>query len=492
LVDASANPNSCGATLTTSDGTYVLDPNTGIVTFTASPSAAAGVRPAVTYRVTDTFGQTAQSTLTPTIYQRPTATAKNGLDLVDQLQSFDIIAGATKDPATTLTASNAALCAGNETAPNCSVSSVTITGKGVFTLDPASGVVTFTPDQGFVGAVPAITYVLTDGLGQQVSQTITVTVVGLPTPTANDDTATGDVGSPLSFTPATNDNPGVAGISSVQNLQLNVVTIRLCDVAPNAQNPPNCTASTVTTADGTYVLDTTTGSVTFTGANGFVGPATTPVRYQISNSYTVNGTAGSATTSALLTPTLTDPAASPTPPTVVPMPLPFPFLPPPESSEPANPPAAVATDDTVAGRPGETLTFRPSINDVANSSEDITIEPTSIGLCGEGMAPPDCTATALTTPDGRYSIDPTSGNVRFEPAPGFTGQARFPVRYQIWYQQGTGDSRRRLFAAAYLRPIISPTLPTTGAGVPWLPATAVMILGCLITALTERRVRKLR
>lgn len=63
--------------------------------------------------------------------------------------------------------------------------SVTIPGEGVYTVDPATGKVTFNPETSFTGVATPITYQVSDGAGHTVSSTITITVtpntVVLPT-----------------------------------------------------------------------------------------------------------------------------------------------------------------------------------------------------------------------------------------------------------------------------------------------------------------------
>jgi CshA-type fibril repeat protein len=67
--------NTCGVSLSIDgEGTYSLDPVTGVVTFTALPDAQIGQRTTVTYRITDADGFTAQGTFTPTI--RPQANSQ--------------------------------------------------------------------------------------------------------------------------------------------------------------------------------------------------------------------------------------------------------------------------------------------------------------------------------------------------------------------------------------------------------------------------------
>jgi hypothetical protein len=76
-------------------------------------------------------------------------------------------------------------------------------------------------------------------------------------------------------------------------------SIRLCRATDTA---PTCTQTSLTTADGTYTVDTSTGKVTFTHIEGFEGTVTEPVTYIISNDWT--GQSGIGTTTNVLIPTI--------------------------------------------------------------------------------------------------------------------------------------------------------------------------------------------
>ena len=62
---------------------------------------------------------------------------------------------------------------------------VTVPGEGTYTVDPATGTVTFNPETSFTGVATPVTYQVADGLGRLVTSTITITVtpntVVLPT-----------------------------------------------------------------------------------------------------------------------------------------------------------------------------------------------------------------------------------------------------------------------------------------------------------------------
>ena len=112
----------------------------------------------------------------------------------------------------------------------------------------------------------------------------------------------------MAIDPFTNDTPGVIPNGLAGTVDLVHSSLRLC--AGN-ELAPNCTAMSLTTADGSYVVDPVTGIVTFTPRSGFVGRVTQPVTYQVANDWT--GLTGPGIATALLTPTI-----EPAPPTTAP------------------------------------------------------------------------------------------------------------------------------------------------------------------------------
>jgi CshA-type fibril repeat protein len=142
-----------------------------------------------------------------------------------------------------------------------SVSSLTIPGQGTYTIDPITGVITFTPVPGFSGTPTPVIYQVTDEYGQTGSSTYTPTVTPPPPPTASEKTSSGPPNSPQTTT-----IPIPAG-----------GTVTLLD----GSTP----VSTLTIpGQGTYVLDPTTGVITFTPAEGYSGTPT-PVTYRVTDAY---------------------------------------------------------------------------------------------------------------------------------------------------------------------------------------------------------------
>jgi hypothetical protein len=65
---------------------------------------------------------------------------------------------------------------------------------------------------------------------------------------------------------------------------------------------PACTQTSLTTVDGEYVVDTSTGKVTFTHVEGFEGTVAEPVTYIIANNWT--GFSGTGISTNVLIPTI--------------------------------------------------------------------------------------------------------------------------------------------------------------------------------------------
>jgi CshA-type fibril repeat protein len=222
--------------LTVAGGTYSLDPATGVITFT--PTAGfAGTPPAVNYRLTDAYSQSSVGTYSPVVTYPagPTQSAltSEGTGTGVQSATATIPAGGS----VTLLDSN-----------NNPTTSVKVVG-GTYVLNPVTGVITFTPDAGFVGTAPAVPVRVIDIYGQEANSTYTATVLG----SSATNVATGSQ-VPVKINPALN------GISGAQK----------CLVNPSTGN---CGNSVTISGVGTFVLNAN-GTTTFTPASGFVGTAT--------------------------------------------------------------------------------------------------------------------------------------------------------------------------------------------------------------------------
>ena len=265
---------------------------------------------------------------------------------------------------------------------------MTVAGEGTYTVD-AFGLVRFTPEPNFTGVATPVTYQVADTLGQRATSTITVTVEPPPYPSAVVDTGSAPAGHTVTFKPWLNDSAGTKpSTTSLPDPSLVVPSIRLCSAN---QSAPHCSATRITTVDGTYVLNTSTGEVVFTPASGFIGTATQPPTYQISNDWT--GLAGAGTTTALLIPTIT-PVGSP-----------------------------AASIDSTTTRPGGSVVITPVNNDKPGNAR---LNPTTIRLCSATEVAPNCTQTRVTTADGNYVVNTRTGKVTFTALANFRGITTIP------------------------------------------------------------------
>jgi len=389
LSPAQSPPNCNATSVTTTDGTWALNQITGVVTYQPASGVSAGTKVAIRYQVTDAAGQSASALLTPVIPPAPiakpdTSSGQQGIAQIISLTGNDVT-GSASSP---LDVSTVKFCAGNQVSPNCTATSLTVTGQGTYTID-SFGIVTFIPVSGFTGTATPISYQVSDTVGQVASSTLSVNVMPPPVPIAIRDTGSAAYGGSVIFEPWKNDSGGSKPDGASQPAPDVVPTsIRLCSAS---QAAPNCTATSVGTVDGTYTLDTATGKVTFAPVSGFSGTATAPVTYQISNNWT--GPSGVATTTAILIPTI---------------------------AAPGDP---LATNDQSATKPLTPVILKPIANDSPGS---YALKATSLRLCDDVDIAPNCSRLAVTNAQGTYVVDQNTGEVTFTPAKGFNGLASVP------------------------------------------------------------------
>ena len=292
------------------EGTYVLDPATGIVTFTASASIMPGTKTPITYRVTDALGQTATSTLTPIVPVPPSATNDAISDAYDTNQKYTPLANDSFSSLAPASQSTLKLCGVEPVQkPNdCTKTVVTVPNEGTYTVN-SDGTVTFDPLPTFSGTATPLVYQVADSLGRFVNATITPTVAAPPVPAATLDTGKAKQGSKITLSPWLNDDGGTID-STGEKLKLVPTSVRLCgtttlekmDALGTTGQNVKCSLTTLKTADGTYTVDTKTGKVTFVHKKGFSGTVTEPVAYQVANSF--KGAIGPGLATGVLIPTI--------------------------------------------------------------------------------------------------------------------------------------------------------------------------------------------
>jgi LPXTG-motif cell wall-anchored protein len=374
------------------EGTYTLDSSTGVVTYVADSAATVGTKTSITYKVTDIFGQTATSTLTPIIPLAPVAVDDTSSGAYDTNQTISPLTNDSATSPATLVAGSVKLCASTSTAnASCNLSTLTVANEGNYTVD-AAGTVTFDPLPTFTGTASPVKYVVSDNVGQLASATITPTV-GVPSgPTAAAETKTVIPGGKIVFTTLT-------GVSGLGISTIGFTASSTCLIVPGS-SPAVCDADGVVVIpnEGTYTLDATTGLVTF-AADANVTPGK-----KSSLTYRITDISGQTATSTL-TPIIPEPP--------------------------------VLVDDSSTGPWNVSQKITPLANDKAGAES--TLLTGSVQICATSSvkttATVSCSGTSLVIRnEGTYTVA-TDGSVRFVPLSTFSGTAT-PIAYSVTDSNG--------------------------------------------------------
>ena len=255
------NPASVAIKTAPAHGTTSVNPTTGVVSYT--PANGFVGTDTLQYTVADTLGDVsapASVTVTVSAPLPPIANADTATTMENQAVAISVLANDT-DASGTINPASVAI----KTAP----------AHGTTSVNPTTGVVTYTPADGFVGT-DTLQYTVADTLGDvSAPASVTVTVSAPLPPIANADTAT------------TMENQAVA-ISVLAN-----------DTDASGTINPASVAIKTAPAHGTTSVNPTTGVVTYTPANGFVGTDTLQ--------YTVADTLGDVSAPASVTVTVSAP-----------------------------------------------------------------------------------------------------------------------------------------------------------------------------------------
>ena len=252
-------------------GTFTVDKDTGVVTFTPTDKSYSGDVVPVKVQAADTNGTTVETTYTPKI--TPVVPTSEDATSTD-------IQGATQTGKPSFTEGDPNVPIDEDTPATFEDGSTTKTVEGVGTYTVAAdGTVTFVPEKSFVGEAPAVTVVREDKNGTKVSATYTPTVTPV-TPTAEPAASTDIQGATQTGKPKFTEGDS---------------RVPMNDDVPATFDD----GSTTKTVDGvgTYTV-AADGTVTFVPEKSFVGeaPAVTVVRED------KNGTKASATYTPTVTP----------------------------------------------------------------------------------------------------------------------------------------------------------------------------------------------
>lgn len=343
------------------EGTYVAAED-GTIAFTPVKGYK-GVTTPATYRITDDNGSTAEGLLFLTVGQGPEAAADVATTKQNVVVTVDPLANDKPGTGAQLDKNSVQVYAGSWGRK------AAILGQGVFTVNEATGKVTFDPEPAYRGVV-SIAYRVPDTSGNTATSTIAVTVTPV-VPTVTDDKATTPYSSAVTVAVLANDKPGDASAPLVPG------SARLEDPATG-----DAVQSLAVVGEGMYTVQPT-GGIRFVPVDGFAGSAT-PVGYQVADG---NGTMGAAE----LTVTVQ-----------------------------ARP---VAAPDSARTKQHIPVTINPLAND--KPGPGATLDPASVLLVGPDGALVDEVTIAG---QGEYAV--AKGKVTFSPGATFTGTTR-PVAYEV-------------------------------------------------------------
>ena len=252
-------------------GTFTVDKETGLVTFTPTDKSYSGEVVPVKVQAKDANGTPAETSYTPKITPVvPTAEPATSTD----------IQGKTQTGTPSFTPGNPAIPMDDEVPATFEDGSTTkvVPGEGTYTVAP-DGTVTFVPEKSFTGTGTGVTVKRVDKNGTPVTATYTPTVTPV-TPTAEPATSTDKQGQTQTGKPTFT--------AGHENVPLN-------DEVPATFEDGSTTKEILGVGIYTVAAD---GTVTFTPDPRFVGeaPAVTVVREDM------NGTKASATYTPTVTP----------------------------------------------------------------------------------------------------------------------------------------------------------------------------------------------
>lgn len=175
LCPAGTTPPGCtGLVVQTDQGTWVVDPFTGAVTFTPVPGFEGLVE--MPYVVKTEAGEVVGSVISIWITDPPAAADDASAGQVDRPQTLDPWTNDEHDAAP-WDRGSLALCGSGQTPPGCDQTRVQ-TPDGVYEIDPVTGKVIFTPAPGFTGQATPLQYQVSDVAGQVASAWLRPTVRG--------------------------------------------------------------------------------------------------------------------------------------------------------------------------------------------------------------------------------------------------------------------------------------------------------------------------
>ncbi|TFC54744.1 MULTISPECIES: tandem-95 repeat protein [unclassified Cryobacterium] len=387
------------------EGTWTVDPATGAVTF-APENGFSGNPTPITYVISDARGKTAIADVTITFV--PEAADDESLN---NAQGRSVLVDVVGNDRGDLDPTTVRIIDGK----GDPVTKLVVPGEGTWTVDPATGAITFAPEAGFSGNPTSISYAIADTLGTVTAADVVVTYV----PGAINDTSLNNPqGDPVTVNVIGNDRG-----------DLDPTTVRIID----GKGDP--VSKLVVTGEGIWTVAPATGAITFTPQAGFAGNPT-PITYEVSD------TAGNTTTANV---TIT-------------------FVP-----ESAN-------DKSVGNPQGAPVT----VDVIGNDSGDL--DPATVRIIdGRG----DPVTKLVVTGEGTWTVNPATGAITFTPQAGFTGNPT-PVTYEVSDTAGNTTTAIVTITYAPATVVVVPPVATpvaTPAATSKLAATGVNVVGVAGTGL---------
>ena len=376
--------NAEGKVVVDGEGTYSIDPTTGVVTFEPLPTfkgKAKGVNVQVSVTATDSEGNkvpvTSKGKYTPEVTPiTPTGAPVTSEGKQGQEQTGKpVFTQGDETAPITITPEQPAKFVVNGQPVDSTEIPATKDGKevGKYVIDPTTGVVTFQPNKDFTGTPDPATVQVKDKNGTPATATYTPTVTPV-VPTAEPKETTGKQGQPQTQETESMFKQGdeVAPIDKS--------TVKLVD--PSGNEVTTMPALKDGKEVGTYTIDPTTGVITFQPNKDFTGtpdPATVQVKDK-------NGTPATATYTPTVTPVV--PTAEPK-----------------ETSGKQGQPQTQETESMFKQGDEVAPIDKTTVKLVDPSGNEVTTLP----------------ATKDGKEVGTYTIDPTTGVITFQPNKNFTG-----------------------------------------------------------------------
>jgi len=279
------------------------------------------------------------------------------------------------------------------------VTTLEVPGEGNWTVDPTTGAITFTPEDGFLTDPTPITYTVADEEGT-VSSPATVSVNYTQAIHTSDDEITGELGEPVTLDVLGNDS-GDNGLDS-ETVSLDPTSVP--NGAGKDTDGDGDIDKVTVPGEGVWTVDAVSGAITFTPNSNFLGDPT-PIKY------TVKDSAGVISSPAIVS---------------------------------IDYPQSInAVDDTETGTLGKPVT----IDVLKNDSADNDLDPTSVRILDAQGNP---TPVLVVPGEGTWSVDTETGKITFTPEAGYKGNPT-PIKYSVSDTEGNE-------ATAYVR-IVYPVGP---------------------------------